>query len=68
MGHTVGAPVAGPDKAPLFEPFKQGEWAIGQNVTITGKAGDIMDLAIGQAFKMDRSALRQDVQNALFAF
>ena len=68
MRGAVGASVYGFDEASLLEAFENAQAAIGQHVAVAGEALHSVDLAIWQAVEIDRTALRQDVQNTLFVF
>ncbi len=64
----VGLSAPRTDKAPPFEAENKLDRAVGQDVAVACVATNGGDLAVGRAFEVDRTALRQHVQDALFVF
>ena len=56
------------DEAPTLQAGEKPQIAIGQKMPIAIEAADIADLAARKAFKVDRTTLRQHVQDTLFVF
>ena len=63
---AIGLPVHGFDEAPSSQALKHFKRAIGQHMTVTCKAGDFADFAVFAPLMMNRSTLRENVQNTLF--
>lgn len=63
---AIGLPVHGLDEAPFSQTLEYFERAIGQHMTVTRKAGDFANFAVFAPHMMNRSTLRENVQNTLF--
>lgn len=67
QGDAIGLAVHRLDQPPFPQALEQGQRAIGQHMAFAGEAGNVGDLAVGAALMMDRPALGEDVEHALFA-
>ena len=68
MGDAIGLAARRSDQPTFFEAIKGGQAAICQHMTVAVKASDNVYFAVWHPFIVDRSTLRQSMQNTLFVF